>query len=618
MDLRAAVNPQNPRSQRRWQFLLAAALVAVTLLAYLPVMRNGFIWDDDQYVTGNSLLRRSNGLRRIWLEPRSAPQYYPLVFTSFRIEYALWGRAPAGYHVVNILLHAANALLLWRILAFLGVPAGWLAALIFAVHPVNLETVAWVTERKNLLSGFFYLASLRAALRFYLGGDCEGARRWAAYGGALLLFVCALLSKTVTCTLPVVIGLILWWKRGRISWRAVLTLLPFLAIGAALALNTAWLEKTRVGAAGPEWNLSFMQRILIAGRVPWFYLSKLVWPHPLIFFYPRWTVDSAAAWQYLFPIATLSALAALWLLRRRIGRGPLAAAGFFAVTLAPALGFVNYFPMRFSFVADHFQYLASIGPIALAVAAIARWCARYVRWAAAGCACAAVAAFAVIVWCQSPAYKDAETLMRDTVRKNPTAWMAWNNLAVCVAGRAMAEQRPEEARKLFEEAIGYCDKAVAVRPEYAEAYATRADVYRNLGQRDLALRDFDRALDCRPDYAESWLLRGRLFADENRLDQAMSDYDRALELRPNFAIAHFYRANAQVRLRRYADAAQEYTVAIAAKDDFAEAYGNRAAAYYFLKEYAKGLADAATCERLGGRPDPRLVQALTRAASRTE
>ena len=180
----------------------------------------------------------------------------------------------------------------------------------------------------------------------------------------------------MTCTLPVAIGLILWWKRGRISRREALTLLPFLAVGAALALNTAWLETTHVGAAGAAWDFSIVQRILIAGRVPWFYLSKLVWPDPLIFIYPRWTVDSAVAWQYLFPIATLSALAALWLLRGRIGRGPLAAAGFFVVTLAPALGFFNYYPMRFSFVADHFQYLAGIGLIVLAVAALARWRAR--------------------------------------------------------------------------------------------------------------------------------------------------------------------------------------------------------------------------------------------------
>lgn len=618
MDLRAAVDSENPRLQRRRQLLLAAAIVAVTFLTYIPAIGNGFIWDDDQYVTSNSLLRTSNGLRRIWLEPKSTPQYYPLVFTTFRIEYDLWGRAPAGYHVDNILLHAANALLLWRILAFLGVPGGWLAGLIFAVHPVNVETVAWVTERKNLLSGFFYFAALRTALKFYLAEHSTGARRWAVYGGALLLFVCALLSKTVTCTLPVAIGLILWWKRGRISWREALTLAPFLLIGAALALTTAWLERTHVGATGSEWNFSFVQRILIAGRVPWFYLSKLVWPDPLIFFYPRWIVDSAVAWQYLFPIATLSALAALWFLRKQTGRGPLAAALFFVVTLAPALGFVNFFPMRFSFVADHFQYLASIGPIVLVVAVIAQWRARYVRWAAAGCACVVVVAFIAIAWRQCDAYEDAETLMRDTVRKNETAWMAWNNLAVLVAGRAMAEKDPAEARRLFQEAIGYCDKAVAAGPENGESYATRGEVYRKLGRRDLAMRDFNQALACRVENPETWRLRGQLFADENRMDDALSDYDHALKLWPNFALAHYCRANAFGRLGRYADAVQDYTAAIAAKDDFPEAYANRAAVRFLLKEYDKALADLTECQKLGGKPNPKLVEALTQAANRKE
>ena len=618
MELQAAVNPGKPGVSWRRQLALAAVLVAITIATYIPAMGNGFIWDDDQYVTNNALLRTPNGLRRIWLEPRSTPQYYPLVFTTFRIEYDLWGKSAAGYHVVNILLHAASAVLLWRILVFLGIPGGWLAALIFAVHPVNVESVAWVTERKNILSGFFYLAALSAALRFYLAEFSAGPRRWIIYGGALLLFVCALLSKTVTCTLPAAIGLILWWKHGRISRREALTLAPFLVIGAAMALTTAWLEKTHVGATGSEWNFSFVQRILIAGRVPWFYLSKLVWPDPLIFFYPRWTVDSAVAWQYLFPIATLSALAVLWFLRKRTGRGPLAAALFFVVTLAPALGFVNFFPMRFSFVADHFQYLATIGPIVLAVAAIARWRAPYVRWAAAVCACVVVVAFIAIAWRQCYAYEDAETLMRDTVRKNDEAWMAWNNLAVLVVGRATAEKDPAEASRLFQEAVGCCDKAIAAGPEKGESYATRGEAYRRLGRRDLAMRDFNQALACRVENPETWRLRGQLFVEENRMDDALSDYDHALRLRPNFALALFCRANAFGKLGRYADAVQDYTAAIAAKDDFPDAYVNRAAVHYLLKEYDKALADLAECQKLGGKPNPRLVKALTEAADRKE
>jgi protein O-mannosyl-transferase len=617
MELQAVVNPGDPTASRRREILLAAAIVVITLLTYLPAMRNGFIWDDDEYVTNNSLLRTPDGLRRIWLEPRSTPQYYPLVFTTFRIEHAIWGYEPAGYHVVNILLHAANALLLWRILVFLGVPGGWLAGLIFAVHPVHVESVAWITERKNVLSGFFYLAALWTALKFYLGEE-PGERRWAAYGGALLLFVCALLSKTVTCSLPVAIALVLWWKRGRISWREALTLLPFLALGAALALNTAWLEKTRVGAVGPDWDFTVVQRILIAGRVPWFYLSKLVWPASLTFIYPRWTVDSAVAWQYLFPLGTLSVLAALWLLRGRIGRGPFAAAAFFVMTLAPALGFFNYYPMRFSFVADHFQYLASIGLIVLAVAAIVRWRAGYVRWFAVWCAVIAVGAFGVLAWRQCGSYKDSETLWRDTAAKNDTAWIAWNNLAAYVNQRAAAEPDTAQAAKLFQDAIGYCERALTAKPDYAEAYVTRGVAFSHLGRAELALRDCDRAIEYKRDLAEAWYLRGILRANAGRLDEALSDYSQAITLRPRHAASYCNRGNVEVRLRRYADAIRDYSDALALNAELAEAYNDRAVAYLHMKEYAKGLADMRTFQKLGGQPPPKLLKDLSEGAGRKE
>ena len=365
--------PAAARSATTRNTLLGAAvLIAAVLAAYGPALRGGFVWDDPRYVTENPVLTEPSGLYRIWFDVGATVQYYPLVFTSFWIESRLWGLQPLGYHLVNVLLHAANAVLVWRVLRRLSVPGAWLAAGIFALHPVHVESVAWITERKNVLSGLFYLTALLAYLRF-APPDGEGSARgrpWRFYALAVGLFACALLSKTVTCSLPAAIALLLWWRRGRIGRSDALALLPLFAVGAALALTTIWLEKHNVGAQGQAWELSVVQRCLIAGRALWFYAGKLVWPLPLIFTYPKWQIDAGQWWQYLFPAGAVALPLGLWVLRRRIGKGPLVAALCFAGTLLPALGFVDVYPMRYSYVADHFQYLASIAPIALLVAVI--------------------------------------------------------------------------------------------------------------------------------------------------------------------------------------------------------------------------------------------------------
>ncbi|HOW19171.1 MAG TPA: O-GlcNAc transferase, partial [Phycisphaerae bacterium] len=338
----------------------AAGLLLLALAVYIPAMRGGFVWDDDDYVTENRTLRSLDGLGRIWFDIRATPQYYPLVFTSFWLEYHLWDSRPGGYHVVNILLHGTSAVLLWLVLRRLAVPGAWFAAAVFAVHPVHVESVAWITERKNVLSGVFYLSAALVWLRF-AGLDCPRAaepRRRSLYAIGLFLFACALLSKSVTASLPAALLLVLWWKRGRIARGDFLPLVPFFALGAVMGLITAWVERHHVGAEGAEWALSAAERCLIAGRALWFYAAKLIWPVRLTFIYPRWPIDSGVWWQYLYPIAAVAAIGLLWGLRRRIGRGPLVAVLFFAITLAPALGFFDVYPMRYSFVADHFQYHA--------------------------------------------------------------------------------------------------------------------------------------------------------------------------------------------------------------------------------------------------------------------
>ena len=362
---RQSTGPALAATQRfaGWEWLLAVALTSAVCLAYQPVWHGGLLWDDyPGHVTAPDL-RSWDGLSRIWFEGGATQQYYPLLHSAFWLQHKLWGDATLGYHLVNILLHATAALLVALVLRRLHVPGAYLAAAIFALHPVHVESVAWITEQKNTLSGVFYLAAMLVYLRF------DQTRKKSIYGCALGLFLLALLSKTVSATLPGALLVILWWQRGRLSWRKdVLPLLPFFVLGVLGGLLTAWVERTVIRAEGAAFEFTIVERFLIAGRAICFYLGKLFWPVNLTFIYPRWQVSQAIAWQYLFPAGALLLAAALWPVRRR-WRAPLAALLFFIGTLFPALGFLNVFPFRYSLVADHFQYLASLGVITLVAAA---------------------------------------------------------------------------------------------------------------------------------------------------------------------------------------------------------------------------------------------------------
>ncbi len=265
-----------------------ALIFCATLAAYGPVYQAGLIWNDEDYVTKPEL-QSVHGLERIWFEVGATQQYYPALHSAFWVEHRLWGDAPWGYHLANVLLHALAACLLGLLLRRLAVPGAWMAGLLFALHPVCVESVAWISEEKNTLSLVFYLLAAWAYL------DFDRERRWPGYFLALGLFLLAVLSKSVTATLPGALLVVLWWRRGRLTWRDAAPLAPWFAIGAADGLFTGWVERTLIGAHGTDFDLSFAQRCLVAGRVTWFYLGKLVWPANLIFIYPRWQVSAGAA-----------------------------------------------------------------------------------------------------------------------------------------------------------------------------------------------------------------------------------------------------------------------------------------------------------------------------------
>ncbi len=518
---------------RSLRLLVPALIVLLTLLAYIPAMQGGYIWDDDNYVTENTDLRSFQGLANIWLEPKSSPQYYPLVFTSFWFEYHMWGPDPTGYHVVNVLLHAINAILLWMILRRLQVPGAWLAALVFAVHPVFVESVAWVTERKNVLSGLFYFSSALCLMQ-YFGVDAvikkpSNRNKW--YVASLLLFVCALLSKTVTASLPVAMAIVLWWKNEKIGWHEATALIPFFLVGLLFGLATVWLEKHHVGALGSEWDQSLVERFLIAGRALWFYAGKLLWPVNLVFNYPRWQISSAALWQYVFPLGVILLLAGGWAFRHRLGRAPLACMLFFCATLFPALGFFNVFPFRYSYVADHFQYLAGVGILVLFIGGAAQLAARLslrLQKAAGALGVAILIVLFVLTWHQGHLYKDLRTLWTTTLKQNPSSALAHYNLGLMMAKEGNLE---EGTRHLYE--------ALRLVPDSPDIHNIVGVALVKLERFGEAESHFSEAVRLRPEFTEARYYLALLLVRNKRIDEAIEHLSIAVQLQPDYAAAHF-------------------------------------------------------------------------------
>jgi hypothetical protein len=353
----------------KWAWLALALILAVTFAVYYPAMSGAFIWDDDTFVTKPEL-RSLHGLWRIWFEPRATLQYYPLLYSAFWLEHRLWGDAPFGYHLVNLFLHLLIVTTIYAVLRKLEIPGALLAAGIFALHPVHAETVAWISEQKNTLSGVFYISALLAYLHFDARARTQTRKPWLLYSLALGLFLLSILSKSVTATLPAALLLIFWWKRGHLNGRQdVLPLVPFFVFGISVGLFTAYAEHNWVGAAGGIYDLSVVQRVMVAPRIVLFYLGKLLLPVHLAFSYPHWDINPWDWTQWLYPFVALAILVSLWALRHR-SRAPLAAFLFFVGTLFPVLGFFNVFPFVYSYVADHFQYLASLGIIVLTASGI--------------------------------------------------------------------------------------------------------------------------------------------------------------------------------------------------------------------------------------------------------
>ncbi len=517
-------------------WLRAAAIVAATLVAYLPALGAGFVWDDDDYVTNNPLLRDPDGLARIWFSADAPSQYFPLVYTSFRLEYALWGLDPSGYHLVNVCLHAANALLAWAVLARLALPGAWLAAAIFALHPVHVESVAWISERKNVLSTLGFLGALLAWLRFAQGG--AGKRWWIVSFG---LYVLALFAKTTACTLPAAQLLALWLRGRAIDARRLAQLAPFLVVGVAMGAFTIVWERLHQGTQGERFALGLVESALVASRAVWFYLGKLALPIGLSFSYPKFEVDASDPRDWAWLVAGALLLLALWRARGRLGRGPLTAALFFVAMLSPVLGFIPLYTFLYTYVADHYQYVASLGPIALAAGAGAR--ALQGRRGGALVALGLLAALGVLTARQSRVYENSETLWRDVIAKHPGSWMAYTNL-----GREML--RTER----WTEAIPWFEGALRVEPGLARPHLGLATAYLELGRREAAEAELLRALAADPDLRPARERLARLRERAGDLDGAIAQWREVVRIAPASARGHRALARALARQGRDAEA----------------------------------------------------------------
>jgi tetratricopeptide (TPR) repeat protein len=540
-----------------WGYLV---VYLAAFAAYLPAIHGGLLWDDDAHVTKASLWPL-HGLWRIWFEVGATQQYYPVLHSAFWLEHRLWGDGTVGYHLVNVFLHATAACLFVAVLRRLAVPGALAAGLIFVLHPVCVESVAWISEQKNTLSAVFYLASALLYLRWRESPaglpdgpgaaparQLQGSGLWGLFRpyacGCFLLatgvFLLAILTKSATATLPAALLVVCWWKRGRLDLRGDLSpLFGWLALGVASGVFTAWVEWSYIGAHGVAFDLNGAERCLLAGRAIWFYLGKLLWPAPLVFIYPRWKVDAALWTWYLYPAAVLAVLGVFWRMSRKGRRGPLAASLYFCGTLFPALGFVNAYPFVFSYVADHFQYLASLGVIACVPSLAAGAALRAGAWRRVagpgdgkalrvGAAGVLLGTLGTLTWRQCRVYGDVATLYSATLEQNPECWLAHLNLGnlLLQGGRT-------------DEAIAHYNEALRYNPGYADTHFNLGKALLQAGRFDESIPQWEAVLRLTPGDSEAHDNYGVALGRVGRMVESVEQIETAVRLNPENGVAHY-------------------------------------------------------------------------------
>ncbi len=561
----------------------AALIVVLTIGAYWPATHAGFIWDDKPLITENRLVRAGDGLRRFWFTTEP-PDYYPLTWSVWWLEWRLWGNNPTGYHLLNVLLHAANAVLVWQALQRLKVAGAWVAALVFAVHPVNVATVAWISEQKNTLSLLFFLIACLLYLRF----DDESRRRW--YWLSLAAFLLALLSKTAVVMLPVVLLLCVWWRRRQLRTKDWLLSAPFFLVSLVFGLVTIWFQSQRALEGAVVRPEGFWERLAAAGWVPWFYLWKALWPVDLMVIYPKWRVEPSQWLSYAPGLAWLICFAVCYRKRTSWGRPLLFGLGYFVGMLFPVLGFFDQGFYVYALVADHWQYHAIIGVIAVVVAA---WGPLLRGNWQHGIGAAVVLLLAVGTWKRAGVYKHDETLWLDNVARNPSAW-TYNNLANSLreAGKT-AEALPyfERAVQLgpdlapirynygvalrlagrIQEEIAQYRRALEINPKYAEVHYNLGLALWQAGNQAEAMRHWELAVQSKPDMTDAHNNLGVALGRIGRAEEELWHYQQAVRIDPTYAKARNNLADALARRGRTQEAIEQYRQTLRLQPDLAQA-----------------------------------------------
>jgi tetratricopeptide (TPR) repeat protein len=542
-------------STSRFRAVLGAVILCVlTVLVYRPAWHGGFLWDDDRYVTENHLLTAPDGLHRVWFSLDSPSQYFPLTYTVLRIERALWDLNPTGYHWINILLHVANACLVWAVLARLNVRGAWLAAAVFALHPVQVESVAWISELKNVLMGFFFLLTLLAWIEYV---DPRRSSRGIFFLAALVCYALALAAKSTACTLPAALLLILWWKNLPIRRNAILEIFPFVVLALGAGVLAVWWEKYHQGTRVLV-SLAPMERVLIASRAIWFYLSKIFWPSNLTFSYPQWKIDVSDPTAYGWLIVTAGLAVLVYFARRFFGRSIEVALLFFVTTLSPLLGLIMLYTFRYTFVADHYQYIACIGPITLAVGGFIKLTEtiKNGQWIAGSGAFAVVVCLSLLTWRQSATYRDMETLWRTVIAKDPNSWMAYNNLGIVQVEKGD-----------LDDAIAKYQRALELHPDYPEALYNLGSALLQRDKPDDAIQLCEQALRLQPNDPDAHVILGNAFMAQRDVDRAIHHYRQALAIRPDDSNAHYNLGVALEQKGEREQAAREFEKAGDVKPD---------------------------------------------------
>lgn len=503
-------------------FWLGIILTVLLLLAYRPAWHGTPIFDDAMRLPKPDD-RSVAALGRIWIEPSASHQYHPLVDTVFWLESRLFKQWMLGYHFVSILLHATAALLLFRILRRLSIRGAWLAATLFALHPVQVESVAYLAEIKNTLSGVFLFAALLAYLRY----DRERDRK--SYGLACVFFIVGLFAKASTAYLPVILLLIAWWKQGKLEWRPnVKPLLPFFSVGIIAALATIWFER-RMGNAGIV--IPPIDRLLIAGRAFWFYVGRIFWPANLRMFYPRWTIDPSVWWQYLFPTAAVALFAAAWRLRRRC-RWLWTALLFFFLTLIPFLGFFDVRMFRFQFVSEHFEYLPIMGVVVPLSAGVAITLHRWHDWrrfTAQAAIALVLTVLTFLTWQDSGAFRNAETCYRDSIAKCGESWIAHMNLGIILTAQGRSSEAEVHLRKALELNPPEVDSVSGIHLDLGQ-------VLRQQRRLDEAIEEFQESIRLSADF-RAYDAIASIQHQRGEMREAIANYRKAMELAPNSPVA---------------------------------------------------------------------------------